>query len=356
MTVRSTPIFIDGNTHPSEEVRLMLAGLLGASTGSFAGGAGVFDRAHGIVNTADLAVTQNGTPNMSVNVAAGGAFVRGTQSANQGLYHLWNDATVNLAIAAADATNPRRDLVIAQVRDDFYSGSSKDGRVLVVTGTPAASPSDPSLSSYPNAVVLARVAVAANATSIVTANITDLRTRIAATGGTIVGASTLTPLSPRVGDTWYQTDTNSKQVYNGTAWVPLTMTIPHTSFGTITPTTARTRSSTSYGDFPGTNLLKIDNFVKYRTDSQLLVTINGSIYSDTSTTATLGVRVNSIDYDVGLISITTTSAQTPYSVSALVNVPTAGTYTVQARWKVTSGTWTVNEFSKHNLTVTEIRP
>jgi hypothetical protein len=174
MPVRSTPIFIQGNSHPAEETRLMLAGMLGAATGSFAGGVASSDPAHGVARGADLAVTQNGTPNMSVNVAAGGCFIRGTQSANQGAYHLWNDATLNVAIAAADATNPRRDLIIAQVRDLNYSGADKDARIVVVTGTPAASPVDPTVPA--NALVLARVAVAAGDTSIVTAEITDLRT------------------------------------------------------------------------------------------------------------------------------------------------------------------------------------
>ena len=116
MTVRSTPIFIQGNSHPAEETRLMLGGMLGTVTGSFAGGVASSDPAHGVVRATDLAVAQNGTPNMTVNVAAGGAFIRGTQSANQGAYHLWNDATLSVAISAADATNPRRDLIIVQVR------------------------------------------------------------------------------------------------------------------------------------------------------------------------------------------------------------------------------------------------
>jgi hypothetical protein len=174
MPVRSTPIFIQGNSHPAEETRLMLAGMLGAATGSFAGGVASSDPAHGVARGADLAVTQNGTPNMTVNVAAGGCFIRGTQSANQGAYHLWNDASLSVAISAADATNSRRDLIVAQVRDANYSGASSDARIVVVTGTPAASPVDPTVPA--NSLVLARVAVAAGATSIVTANITDLRT------------------------------------------------------------------------------------------------------------------------------------------------------------------------------------
>ena len=175
MTVRSVPIFLQAGSHPAEETRLMLGGMLGTVTGSFAGGVASADPAHGVVRPGDFAVTQNGTPNMSVNVAAGGAFIRGTQNANQGAYHVWNDGTVNLPISAADVTNGCRDLVIAQVRDSAYSGADDDARITVVTGTPAAVPADPSLASFPNALVLARIAVAAGASSILTANITDLR-------------------------------------------------------------------------------------------------------------------------------------------------------------------------------------
>lgn len=174
MTVRSVPIFLQAGSHPAEETRLMLGGMLGAATGSFAGGVASSDPAHGVRRVADLAVSQNGTPNMSVNVAAGGCFIRGTENANQGAYHLWNDGSVNLAISASNPTNPRRDLIIAQVRDSAYSGASNDARIIVVTGTPAASPVDPTVPA--NSLVLARIAVAAGASSIVTANITDLRT------------------------------------------------------------------------------------------------------------------------------------------------------------------------------------
>lgn len=222
MAVRATPIFIDGLTHPAEETRLAIADLLGQPTGSFSGGVTAADRSHGIVNAGDLAVSQNGTPNMSVNVAAGGCFVRGTESNNQGSYHVWNDATVNVAIGTADGTNPRRDLVIVQVRDDTYSGSLNDARITVVQGTAAASPSDPSLSAYPNALVLARVAVAANDTSITTAEITDLRPRASALGGVAVCTSTRRPASPNVGEMIYETDTGKKLVYYGatTGWQP----------------------------------------------------------------------------------------------------------------------------------------
>lgn len=182
MAIRVTPWAIDNNTHPAQDARLALAQMVGCDLSiSFAGGvpasAGlVVDPGHGVTSAGALKVAQNGTPNMSVLVAAGGGLIRGTQSAVQGVYALTNDASTNLSISAANASNPRRDIVILQARDNaFDAGGINDGRLVVVAGTPAASPVDPSLASYPNALVLARVAVAANATSITNANITDLR-------------------------------------------------------------------------------------------------------------------------------------------------------------------------------------
>lgn len=223
MPVRTTPIFIQGNSHPAEETRLMLAGMLGSVTGSFAGGVAASDPAHGVVRATDLAVTQNGTPNMSVNVAAGGCFIRGTQSANQGAYHLWNDGTLNVGLLGSDATNPRRDLIVAQVRDLNYSGALKDALITVVTGTPAASPSDPAVPA--NSLVLARIAVGAGVSSILTANITDLRpvANIAGkmpTFTTAALASTAIP-SPVDGQAYYLntgTATEGPQYWNGSAY------------------------------------------------------------------------------------------------------------------------------------------
>jgi hypothetical protein len=148
----------------------------------------------GVVGPADLAVTENGTPNMSVNVAPGQVWIPGTLSATtgfntnlnnqsgyglpasfneQGCYQAWNNSTVNVAIAAADPTNPRIDLVCAYVQDAQYSGSNNQGVIGVITGTAAASPVAPSAPA--SAVVLAQVAVAAGATSITTGDVTDVR-------------------------------------------------------------------------------------------------------------------------------------------------------------------------------------
>lgn len=174
MTVITPPTFLQAGTYPAENVRQMMAGMLGSTTSSFSGGVSSQDSGHGIVRTGHLAVTQNGTPNMSVDVGQGAAFIRGTSSATQGCYHFYNDGTVNLAVGTSDPTNGRRDLVVAQVRDSSYAGSDDDARLFIVQGTAAAVPADPAIPA--NCLVLARLTVAANATSIVTANIADART------------------------------------------------------------------------------------------------------------------------------------------------------------------------------------
>lgn len=130
----------------------------------------------GVADPAHLLVTQNGTPNMSVNVAAGRVVVDGTENALQGVYHCVNDATKNVTIAAADATNPRIDLIVARVRDASYSGVTNAWAIEAVTGTPAATPVAPATPA--NSYVLAQISVPANATAITNSQITDRRSSL----------------------------------------------------------------------------------------------------------------------------------------------------------------------------------
>lgn len=197
MTVQTPPWSIQGSSHPAEVARSAVAALLGVPVAAHTAAASVTTAGggHGVVGSGDLAVAENGTPNMSVNVAAGRALIRAGHTGNitSGCYGFLNDATVNLAIAASDPTNPRYDLILAQVRDTNYGEAASDARLVVVTGTPAASPADPSLTSYPNSLVLARVQVDAAAASITNAKITDLRTRAHALGGIWIGTSSQRP-------------------------------------------------------------------------------------------------------------------------------------------------------------------
>ena len=102
--------------------------------------------------------------NMSVDVAAGDAFVRG--------HYMTSAATVNLAVTTADGSHPRIDRVV--LRLDW---SNNAGYLDVVAGTAAAVPAATALvqSSSVWEMSLATVSVPASDTTIGTAQITDDR-------------------------------------------------------------------------------------------------------------------------------------------------------------------------------------
>lgn len=183
MAVISPAIGIQEGSHTAQSFRQLISALTGQDVETFAGGVGASGPAHGLGAAGHLEVTEkSGTPDMSVDVASGLALITGTSSLAQGPYAFCNDATVNLAIATADSTNDRHDLIVAQVRDnDEDGGGQNDARLAVVTGTPAGSPSDPAVPA--GCLVLARVVVGANASSIVDGDITNLATVAKGTGG-----------------------------------------------------------------------------------------------------------------------------------------------------------------------------
>lgn len=124
--------------------------------------------------------------NMSVDVGIGDAMLY----RSDGTYGhpVYNDAVYNVAVTAADGSNPRRDIVVIYV--DYTQtpstavSNNTNGvvKIAVVPGTPAGSPSDPSSAAIQSAVgsgnpwaYLARVRVGAGVTSLANAVIDDLR-------------------------------------------------------------------------------------------------------------------------------------------------------------------------------------
>ena len=174
MALRTPPSWQQNASHPAENDRLSSQGLW---------------RSTGILSSADLAVTQNGTPNMSVNVALGWAAIVGTTQANMGTYLAYNDATQNLTITTANGSNPRIDLICMTVSDSFYSGLLNQVAFQVIAGTPAGSPVAPTLPA--DSVSLATVLVGTGVTSILTANITDTRVQASASLASLSGVENL---------------------------------------------------------------------------------------------------------------------------------------------------------------------
>jgi hypothetical protein len=161
MALRTPPSWLQNGSHPAENDRLTMQGII-ATTGTF--------------TSASLAVTQSASPGMSVQVSDGWGAVVGNYTTNMGVYQFYNDAANTLSVTTANPSNPRIDLVCVTISDAYYTGASNTVQFQVIAGTPAVSPVVPTTPVM--SLALARIAVAAGATSITNANITDLRTLI----------------------------------------------------------------------------------------------------------------------------------------------------------------------------------
>jgi len=128
-------------------------------------------------------VSQRGAgANMSVDISMDGfAYVRGDAVAHQAPYRIApHSATINEAIATADATNPRVDQVVLRVFDTTHDASgSNNAQVQVLAGTPTAGATLDNrngVAALPSsAILLADILVAATDTAISDAEIRDRR-------------------------------------------------------------------------------------------------------------------------------------------------------------------------------------
>lgn len=98
----------------------------------------------GLLGYGQLPLTLSGST-LSVNVGTGFMVVRGDDQANQGLYLVHNDATVNVPFSAP-GSNSWYVGIIAQVRDPNATGAAGDDVIFTtVTGSAAALPTQPAL-------------------------------------------------------------------------------------------------------------------------------------------------------------------------------------------------------------------
>ena len=208
MAAQNPPYAQQNGSHTAALFRQAFASTFGvAQPGTLGSSAG------GVTNATDLAVTAQASPNMTVNVAGGTCWIPQTSAANGGLYFGLNDATVVVTIAAANATNPRVDLICATVNDAAYSGSTNNWVIQAITGTPTAGATLANLNGAgalpSSSIPLGRVLVPAAATTVTSGNISDARTfttisnstrgnpagRIYATGTTSCANATLTNMA-----------------------------------------------------------------------------------------------------------------------------------------------------------------
>ena len=102
MALRTPPSWLQNGSHSAENDRLTNQAIW---------------KSTGIVNPSDLQITQNGTPNMTVNIGSGWAAIVGNYQSNMGVYMAYNDATVNATITTANASN----LVLTSYASQFQT-------------------------------------------------------------------------------------------------------------------------------------------------------------------------------------------------------------------------------------------
>lgn len=174
---------------------------------------------------APFKVAATGTPGSDVTVQLGQAVLTASRAtANFGSYITSMDAvkTVHILDVPADPSNQRNDLIIAAQKDIYYSDSTSGFTVQRVLGTASASPVDPSLATFPDNILLARVRVTAGATSITNAMIDDLRPGWTVALGGLLPVADATAraaiTTPYDGQAIYRQDRDWVEIYNGTSW------------------------------------------------------------------------------------------------------------------------------------------
>jgi len=152
-----------------------------------------------VLDLNDLKVTENSPVGMTVLVTAGDYRI---PSGTGYSYTGWNSASAPLAIPTSDPANPRISTIILYVDKGASTSPSPVNnpgiaKLMVVTGSAAASPTAPNDTAVQSAVGsgnpfirLANITVPTSASTVVNANIADVRERIRLTDD-VINASNL---------------------------------------------------------------------------------------------------------------------------------------------------------------------
>lgn len=164
----------------------------------------------------------SGKANMSYDVRAMSVVL--TRGATAGVVKLANDAVYNVATTAAPGSNSRYDVVYIWQREYSLDGTDSNPVIGVVQGTAAASPTVPSLASFPGALELARILVPSGVTATNSgATITQTGVFTATAGGVLPFRNS----TERDAGSYVESqlgwllDTDVLQKYNGSAWFNL---------------------------------------------------------------------------------------------------------------------------------------
>jgi hypothetical protein len=132
--------------------------------------------AQGVIAANSMQVTQRGAgANLSVDISNGGAFVVGDDITNQGTYHCWNDATVNVAGLTVPGAGTFHHRIILQIEDHLansgaWTAGTYTAVFLALLDTGGGLPAEPN-----SAITLATIDIPSGSPSVTNSMINDFR-------------------------------------------------------------------------------------------------------------------------------------------------------------------------------------
>jgi len=167
-------------------------------------------------------VTASGTPDVNIKVEKFAAVLTATRGFGEYVATLDADKTMNiLGTTPAHGSQQRNHIIIGRQSDTYYSDGSTKFEVVEVIGTPGAGDPTALLAAIPDYIPLARLRITANATTVTTAMIDDLRPSwFVALGGLLPIKDTAdrATLTPYPGMPIWRIDKKWIEVHDGTAW------------------------------------------------------------------------------------------------------------------------------------------
>lgn len=305
-----------------------------------------------------LKVRSAATPNMTVIVSAGMAFIDSHDTGGAGTYVCVNDGDVVLTVApAGGAGQYRKDTVVASVYDAEYTGTVSEWRLEVIQGPYAASAGATTRGSLPpNAQILADISVSPGQTSISAGNISDVRGYSVALGGVLPVASSVAPNRPHPGQLLYYTDTDAFWVGQAAGTVRQVREYVRPSM-TIQSAAPPLNVTGSYVDFLSASWAPIT--VTVPPSGMVRVTISADAQNSNTATSTchVGWRASgAITMGAGNTNqLTAAGGRLAASRTRLITGATAGaSLTITPQWNISSGSSSTAAISGGVLEVTPI--
>jgi hypothetical protein len=302
----------------------------------------------GVMGGAGLAV--NPGTGMTVTVQPGSFVVPNSGTPTAGGYTATLVSQATLTVQTADPSNPRIDIVVANVVDN--GNSTSFGQVQIITGVAAPSPSAPSAPA--NSITLCQLTVTAGASAITSGMLSDVRPFTTATGGILIAPlGTVTGYTGQIaydkasGRFYHNNNASNATQLHVLPWEPViaTSASPITVSGTTNTTVLSTTvTCDGYTD--------IEIFFKWPG-------VNSTAGSGVSYSMLFNMYIDSANVD-GLYSAGLTGdgytqgggAWSYYTNSANGNTPSAGTHTVTVKaqlHKTTSISAQISGFTANNI-------